>query len=124
MILDTIDKILAVNDRPPRKVDVPQWDGSVFVRSIPVAMLDAVESMDRVDLVIAGLCDQHGNAMASTPETRISMSLRHPAAMDLLALEILKVSGLRPDESPAPVKDKPFEPRQWRAIESVLTFRG
>jgi len=115
------DELIVIRDRPARKVHVPQWGRDVYVRSMSTADIANAEQMDRVQLAVAGLCDVNGNGLAWTEQHRLSLYLKHPAALDAIALEVLKASGLREDDQPQLEPKRTSMPTsEWEAVQKSL----
>lgn len=116
------DAILSINDRRPRRLEVPQWGRTVYVRALSAGELPAVEAMDRIDLAVAGLCDANGEPFAWTAAQRRALYDKHGAALDLIAVEVLKLTGLREDDTPPPPvpKQSGMDESQWLQVQKSL----
>jgi len=108
----TREEILGKDDLPKREVDVPEWGGKVFVRTMTGAERDKFETVItkfsaalkgkgdysdlniRAKLVSLTLCDEHGKRLFSDADV-VELSGKSAAALDRLseiAQELNKMS--------------------------------
>lgn len=91
-------------------VEVPEWGGAVFVRSLSLgAMLALSPKLQRdgdvsVDLVIACVCDEAGD-LVFTEEDADQLRELHYGAMQRVALAALKLNRLRGEDTEALAKN-------------------
>ena len=116
------ESILSIRDRMPRRMKIPQWGVPVYVRALSVADLPHVEQMDRVDLAVAGLCDANGEPFVWSAAQRRALYDKHAAALDAIALEVLKLTGVREDDAPppAPPKQTSMGDVEWQQVQNSL----
>lgn len=112
MALTTAAQILSVQDRCPRRLTVPEWGSDVYVRALSAAEYEQYEHMSTLDVACAGLCTAGGEPLAWTAPERFALSQKHAAAIDRVALEVLRLTGLRED-----LKDPPQPIRQMSKQE-------
>lgn len=83
------DEILAAADRPIVLVDVPEWGGAVFVRSISGAERDAFElswaadkTNIRAKLAAVCCCDESGDPLFDHADDIAALGDKSGAALD------------------------------------------
>ena len=108
----TRDTILAAKDINVERVDVPEWDGFVHVRTLTGEERDSFEQRavnarhgDRIDLrglkahlVALALCDKDGNRIIETPEQVKQLGQKSAAALDRLFTVAQRMAGLSDED--------------------------
>lgn len=101
----TREQILNADDLTKQEVAIPEWGGSVFVRSMTAAERDAYESslLDkkgnvnykdaRASLVVVSCCDESGKALFSKTDIKL-LSAKNAAAVDRLFSVAQKINGM------------------------------
>ena len=104
------DQILGVDDLPRELVDVPEWDGSVWTRSLNAgerarywSHLLEVDSAGKIRpraaadsttlLASMGICDDQGQALFSEADVA-ALARKSSAALDRVAAVIGRLSGI------------------------------
>ena len=84
------DQILASDDLPKELVPVPEWGGSVYVRTMTGTERDGVEAASigndwrrgfRARLAVATVCDEQGNALFTAADIE-ALGRKSSAALD------------------------------------------
>lgn len=106
------DAILATNDRTLEVVQLPEWGGSVYVRSLTGAERDAFEATIvqrngkdvktnlrnlRARLVVLAACDADGGRIFSDQDA-VALGAKNAAALDRIFSVAQRLSGLRDDD--------------------------
>ena len=125
MTLLNRESILQADDLPKELVDVPEWGGSVYVRSLTGAERDRFESsmikqrgknqqmnLDniRAKLAVLTVCDEEGKRIFSSADID-ELSKKSAAALDRIFAVARRLSGLGEDdvkELAEGLKDDPF----------------
>lgn len=96
--------ILAASDRKVEAVDVPEWNGRVFVRSLTAGDRSAWAAAMRDDADRAGLlmiaravCDADGVRIFGDDDLD-ALAEKSTAAIDRLVDAVLRVNGMRPEQ--------------------------
>lgn len=97
----TRDLILAADDRPLEKVYVPDWRGSVYVRTMSARERDRLElavtgkSLDniRARFAVATVCDSQGNLLFRSEDAE-ALGEKSARALDTLAPVIQRLNGI------------------------------
>lgn len=100
-----IDEILGSNDHKIEKVYVPEWGGSIYLRSIMGNDRDRIEDKVskgavvglRAELVAASLCDQAGELIAK-PEHVAKLGRKNALVLDRLFAKCQVLSGFGVDQ--------------------------
>lgn len=103
------EEILAKNDRRVEPVDVPEWDQTVYVRSLSgterAKLMQFVKkedvltmAMSPIHLVVMSCCDEHGNRLF-TDEDFDALADHDANALDRIASAATKLNGLHSDEA-------------------------
>ena len=126
MTLLNRESILQADDLPKELVDVPEWGGSVYVRSLTGAERDRFESsmikqrgknqqmnLDniRAKLAVLTVCDEEGKRIFSSADID-ELSKKSAAALDRIFAVARRLSGLGEDdvkELAEGLKDDPLE---------------
>jgi len=94
------DDILAAKDEQVEEVDVPQWKGSVFVRTMTGKEREEFEermakssAKGRAYLVAFTLCDETGARLFADADIE-ALQAKNGAALDRIARRALVVNGL------------------------------
>ena len=106
------EQILACTDVVTQKVEVPEWNGHVYIRMMTAKGRDEFETMairSQVDdptradvkglrslLVVLTLCDQAGDLLFSKKDIGI-IEQKSASALDRIILEAQKLNGLNPE---------------------------
>lgn len=100
------DDIKQANDVEIRKVEVPEWGGHVFVKSLSGRARSNIEAKVqrdtnpgdiRIDIVIGGTCDEDGNVIFTDKDDRKWLQEKNASALHRVAEEILAISGMKDD---------------------------
>jgi hypothetical protein len=102
----TREEILAVIDRKPIEIDVPEWGGTVFVRPLSsperarweaIVAGSANKTVDnaREVLAVLSLSDAEGNRLF-TEEDVPQIAGKNAIALERIGLASMKLSKLRP----------------------------
>ena len=100
------DDIKNVDDLTLRTVAVPEWNGEVCVKSLSGRARSNIEAKVqrdvnpgeiRIDIVMGGACDEDGNLLFTDKDDRKWLQEKNASALDLIATEILEVSGMNKD---------------------------
>lgn len=100
----TKELVLGANDRPLEKVEVPQWGGHVYVRTMSARERDRFEtswtgdkSKDfdnlRARMAVATVCDKEGQLLFS-PEDAEALGQKSAQALDVLAEVMQRLNGI------------------------------
>ena len=126
MTLLNRESILQADDLPKELVDVPEWGGAVYVRSLTGAERDRFESsmikqrgknqqmnLDniRAKLAVLTVCDEEGKRIFSSADID-ELSKKSAAALDRIFAVARRLSGLGEDdvkELAEGLKDDPLE---------------
>lgn len=100
MIL-TRDSILAADDLRRESVDVPEWGGSVIIRTMTGSERDAFEaehlkdpSKDlRARLAVHTVCDEQGQ-LCFAPSDVAAIGQKNAAALDRIFAVAIKINGI------------------------------
>lgn len=93
------DQIRAADDRRLTEVEVPEWGGSVFVRTLPLSeRLDLSAAAKRdgdltIDLVVLCACDPDGGRLFAT-EDADWLAGKNGEVLQRIALVAIEVNGL------------------------------
>lgn len=95
------EAILALDDRPSKRVDVPQWDTYVYVRALSGAdrmrleklIRDSDGIISRGALVVFLAVDEQGNRLF-TDEDVEALEAKHADALECIAGAALTFNGL------------------------------
>lgn len=108
-------EILAAQDRPTERVNVPEWGGEVIVRTLSGAERDAYEDETlktdgkslvvnrknaRARLVARCLCDESGNRLFSDAEA-VALGSKSAAVLDRLFGIAQRLNGMTPKDEAA-----------------------
>ena len=119
MAITSAAEILAIHDRIPRKLHVEEWGCEVYVQALSAEDYARQEQMTATELACAGLCDAGGVQLGFTPQQIVDMArTKHAAAIDRVALEVLRLTKAVEDPSPAPAAVRSFSDKEWRQVES------
>lgn len=102
------DQILAIEDRPVERIQVPEWGGEVCVRAMSGADRDAFEaamlvngrqSMVNVRARAAALCicDDGGKPLFSAQDVE-ALGTKSGAALDRVFQAVLRMNHLSPQD--------------------------
>lgn len=120
------DQILSADDLPKQVVPVPEWGGSVYVRTMSGTERDDFESAYlkdktkdiRARLAVATVCDEQGNALftpADIPalgkKSSAALTRIFEAAMGLNKLTSADVDALEGNSSAIHSADSPSDSR-------------
>ncbi len=116
----TKDKVLSANDLPVQEVPIPEWGGSVFVRTMMGDERDAFEiaAMNgdglnrenfRARLAVATVVDADGGRMFDDSD-KDALGKKSSAALDRIMSVALKMNGMSPSDVEDMVEN--FEPGQ------------
>ena len=99
-MLNSVQKILAHPDRAPRVLPVPVWEESVYVCAMSALDLPKylAGTMSIAEVAAIGICDSQGRPLTWTAAEVARLAEKHAAAVDLIALEVLKLTGFEPDD--------------------------
>jgi hypothetical protein len=97
----TRDQILGADDLPRVEVEVPEWGGSAFVRTMTGTERDRFESEHiknphrdiRARLVAATLCDEQGNLLFGPADVE-ALGRKGAAALDRVFAVALRLNGI------------------------------
>lgn len=99
----TRDAILAAPDRPLEAVEVPEWGGTVYVRTMGADERDAFEERlgdqakglrgMRALLAVLTLCDAEG-ARLFTEDDLPALSAKSAAVLDRIAETAMRLNGI------------------------------
>ena len=95
------ENILTHDDLPREEVQIPEWGGSVLVRTMTGSERDAFESEHlknphkdlRARLAVATCCDEQGNLLFTAPDVE-SLAKKSAAALDRIFEVSARLSGL------------------------------
>jgi hypothetical protein len=97
----SVEQILAAADNRVREVKVPEWGGSVFVRTISADERDRFEARFadrkdkggvRADLVGMALCDEQGKALKPTDAEIKALGQKSSGVMDRIFSAIMDLN--------------------------------
>lgn len=108
----TRDEILAIEDLPIERVDVPEWKGAVYMRTLSGKQRDeftqlatdrrAAKRFDirglKVRLVSMALCGKDGKLLFAGNDDETKLNAKAGAAIDRLFQIAQRLSGLSDDE--------------------------
>ncbi len=110
----TRDQILAADDLPRELVEVPEWGGSVYVRTLTGTEADAqmAEVLDgRRDLqdyhakmAAACICDDAGKRLFSDADVKV-LGAKSVRALDRVVAAVNRINGLGKEDEEAVVKN-------------------
>lgn len=122
------DDILQASDLPMERVEVPEWGGYVYVRTLTGAERDEYESSmlivrgsgrgaqaqvnmanARARLCALAICDTDGSRLFSTEDVR-ALGQKSAAALDRIYSVAMRLSGLRPEDIEELTKNSPGAP--------------
>ena len=107
----TRDQILSLKDLPEKVIDVPEWGGAVRIRSLtlperfrwlklqaaqPEGDYEAVLTKASLPMITWSVIDEEGKPLFTEADIG-ELGRRHPDAIQFVAGEILKLSGLGRD---------------------------
>lgn len=104
----TRDLILRATDIKNTRLDVPEWGGSVFVRGMNALQRDTMmkaidpkqepvpDSQLKAYLCAHCIVDDAGNSLFSDADIEL-LQQKNPVALDRVANEILRLSGIGAD---------------------------
>jgi hypothetical protein len=119
MILNR-DTILQANDLPMEAVEVPEWGGTVHIKTMSgterdrfdAAIIKRGKSDDtfdtrglRVDVVVLTACDENGNLLF-TDDDKPALSKKSGAVLDRLCNVARKLNGILDTDSDAVKESK------------------
>lgn len=92
--------ILAADDLPREEVSIPQWGGTVFVRTMTGAERDALEAIHlkspgrnfRARVAVATVCDEKGQLLFTEADL-VPLGTKSAAALDLILDVAMRLSG-------------------------------
>lgn len=108
--LENKDDILDADDEKIVEVDIPEWDGTVYLKGLTAAQRDKFEmSCQRktggVDLTnvrakLSALCivDRNGNLLFPSPQDVIALGKKSGKALDRIYTEVQKINRLTDEE--------------------------
>lgn len=108
----TRDEILAIEDLPTERVEIPEWKGAVYMRTLSGKQRDEFTQLatDRrsakrfdirglkVRLVAMALCDKSGKLLFAGDGDESKLNAKAGAAIDRLFQIAQRLSGLSDDE--------------------------
>ena len=112
----SIEDILRIDDQQMREVPVPEWGGSVFVRTISadardrfeVAFADKCKTGGvRALLVAEALCDESGKLLGPTPAEIAALGHKAAGPMDRVFEAAMQLNGMRQADLEATEKNLP-----------------
>ena len=117
--LETVEAILDASDRPPRRLEIPMWKACVYVRAMSEDIVPEylAGGMSIAAVAAAGLCDEAGRRLAFSRPELARLADKDAGAIDLIALEVLKMTGFRED-------DRADEADKFKAAEAGFRVIG
>lgn len=122
------EDILQASDLPMERVEVPEWGGYVYVRTLTGAERDEYESgmlivrgtgrgakaqvnmaNARARLCALALCDKQGGRLFSEQDVR-ALGQKSASALDRIYEVAMRLSGLRPEDIEELAKNSPATP--------------
>ncbi len=105
------EDILGVDDKRIKEVEVPEWGGSIFIRTFAgferdlftKSILDKKTGNPtelgnfRAKTLALGICDQGGNRIFTNSQIE-ALGKKNSAVIERLFMEINKLNGLTPEE--------------------------
>lgn len=104
------DQIFGINDAKIIEVDIPEWEGSVFVKTMSGIARDAFEAQHtklktagndlynfRARFAVCVVCDAEGN-LVFKPEDAEKLGLRSAKALDRIFEAASSMNGLSADD--------------------------
>lgn len=116
------DAILGLTDRQIEKVPVPEWSGSVFVRSLMAEERDEFEAgcsdgkgkmtlqNFRARLLVMAICDQAGNPIFSKKIDVLALGRKSAKAVDRIFAKAKELSGFSKEDLEEYVKNSESDP--------------
>lgn len=97
----TRDQILAASDLPREEVQVPEWGGSVFIKTMTGTQRDTFESEfnrlgiinARARLAILTVCDAEGNPLFDAKDL-LDLGAKSGAALDRIFTAAMKLNRM------------------------------
>ena len=104
----TREQIVKAEDMPkPQKVQVPEWNGDVYVRMLNVGERGEWEDMCfgedgkpklktrpfSIETVVCMVCDETGVPLFEADDAKV-VALKHPDVVERIALEAMRFNGL------------------------------
>jgi hypothetical protein len=131
MGLLTRDAILAASDLPTREVAVPEWGGSVRVRTLPIVDREAFEMQkflskglhSTVNLVIACVVDEEGRRLFG-PDDVATLEAKGSAAIMRVFAVAFELNGFGIDAVRSAEKNSASGPAAASASGSPLPSAG
>lgn len=107
------DDILSVNDIQIEELPVPEWGGSVYVKTLMGEERDKIEAsvisigadgkakqakMENLRALVAfyGICDEQGKRLFTEAKDIVSLTKKSASALDRVVAKIQKMSGMSP----------------------------
>ncbi len=104
------DAILAADDKKLEKLDVPEWDGCVYIRTMTGTERDAFEAAFvskngttnnfqniRARLASLTVCDEDGKRLFADTDV-LAVGQKSAAALDRVFGVAMRMNGLRPED--------------------------
>lgn len=110
----TKEQILQANDKRVEKVECPEWNGFVFIRSLTADQRDSYEQSladaktvigARAKLVAACMCDKDGKTVQWTPAEVEALGRKSAAVVDRIADRCMVINGMRAEDVEAAEKN-------------------
>lgn len=104
------DQILSASDLPTEEVPVPEWGGSVFVRTLTIGeRLEIAPLMGQAEdltlrLVVLSACDESG-ARLFADEDGAALATKDGKALERIALAAFRLSRLGREDVEASAKN-------------------
>lgn len=107
------DLILKANDLPIEPIEVPEWGGTVYVRTMDGSERDRFDATIikrsrkddtfdtaglRADIVVLTVCDESGNLMFSDDD-RMALLKKNAAVLDRICAKARKMNGILDTEA-------------------------
>jgi hypothetical protein len=100
----TRDQILAAQDKPVKEVPVPEWGGSVHVRTMSGLERDRLEALQeasprkevRARFVVAACCDAEGNLLFTEADIP-ALNGKNVKALDRIFDAVIELNRLSKD---------------------------
>ncbi len=101
----TKEHILAISDVKIEKVEVPEWGGHVYVRSMTASHRDEFESEQlkhpnvdiRARMAVYCLCDEAGNLLFTPTDIKV-LGTKSAAALDHIFFKAVEMSRVSQDD--------------------------
>lgn len=90
------EDILGADDKRVEVVPVPEWGGSVRIRTLSAAAAESLSGRDNVsnaEIVALGLCNEEGGTLFSKEDVKV-LAQRNGAVIGMLARRIVVFNGL------------------------------